>query len=59
MVDVCCLQEVRWRRHGACMLWVEGRRFMLWWYAIGDGVGGVKMMRCVIKWWKEDGSVIE
>ena len=30
MVDVCCLQEVRWRGQGFGMLGVEGRRYELW-----------------------------
>ena len=29
MIDVCCLQEVRWREYGAMMLGVEGRRYKL------------------------------
>ena len=31
MVDVCCLQEVSLRWHGARMLGIEGRRYNLWW----------------------------
>ena len=30
MIEVCCLQEVRWRGQGACMLGVNGRRYKLW-----------------------------
>ena len=30
-VDVCCLQEARWRGEGACFLGVKGRRYTLWW----------------------------
>ena len=41
MIDVCCLQEVRWRRQGAGMLVMKGRRYKLWWSGRGDGVGGV------------------
>ena len=44
MIDVCCLQEVRWRGHGSWMLWMEGRRYKLWWPGIGDGVCGVGFM---------------
>ena len=29
MIDVCCLQEVRWRGQGAMMLGIEGRRHRL------------------------------
>ena len=30
-VDVCCLQEVRWRGEGARFFGVTGRRCKLWW----------------------------
>ena len=30
-VDVCCLQEVRWRGQGARYLGTMGRRYKLWW----------------------------
>ena len=36
MIDVCCLQEVRWRRLGARMLGMKGRRYKLWWSGKGD-----------------------
>ena len=42
MIDVFCLQEVRWRGQGARMLWMKRRRYRLWWS--GDGVGGVGVM---------------
>ena len=29
-VDVCCLQEVRWRGEGARFFGVKGRRYKLW-----------------------------
>ena len=31
MIDLCCLQEVRWRGQGTMLLWIEGSR-QLWWY---------------------------
>ena len=37
MIDVCCLQEVRWRGQAAGM---KGRRYILWWSEKGDEVGG-------------------
>ena len=30
MIDVCCLQEVRWRGQVSRILRIEGRRCMLW-----------------------------
>ena len=30
MIDVCCLQEVRWRVQGARMLGMKGRIYKLW-----------------------------
>ena len=44
MIYVSCLQEVRWRGHGASMLVMKGRRYKVWWSGIGDGVGGVGVM---------------
>ena len=44
MIDVCCLQEVRWRGHGARMLGMVGRRYKLWWSGKLDGVGSVGVM---------------
>ena len=40
MIDVCCLQEVRWRGDGARILGMKGR-YMLWLSGKGDGFGGV------------------
>ena len=42
MIDVCCLQEVRWRRQGARMLGMKVRRYKLWWS--GKGYGGMRVM---------------
>ena len=39
-VDVCCLQEVRWRGEGARFFGVKGRRYKLWWSGSGDKTGG-------------------
>ena len=44
MIDVCCLQEVRWRGQGASILWMEERRNKLWWSGKVDGVDGVGVM---------------
>ena len=44
MIDVCCLQEVRWRGQGDKMLGMKGRRCKLWLSGKGDGVGGVGVM---------------
>ena len=44
MIDVCCLQEVRWRGQGARMLGMKGRRYRLWCSGKGYGVGGVVVM---------------
>ena len=42
MIDMCCLQEVRWKEPGNMMLVMKGRRCRLWWS--GNGVGGVEVM---------------
>ena len=44
MIDVCCLQEVRWRGQGARMVVMNGRRYKLWWFGKGDEVCGVRDM---------------
>ena len=44
MIDVCCLQEVRWRRQGATMLGMKGKRCRLWLSGKGDEVVGVGVM---------------
>ena len=54
-VDVCCLQEVRWRGKGARFIGVKGRRYKLWWCGRDDKTGGVgilvkKELNSVRKW---------
>ena len=41
MIDVCCLQEVRWRGQGARM---NGTIYKLWWSGKADGVGDLGVM---------------
>ena len=43
-VDVCCLQEVKWRGEGACFFGVKGRRYKLWWCGNDDKIGGVGIL---------------
>ena len=40
MIDVCCLQEARWRGHGARVLEINGMIYKFWWSGKGDGVVG-------------------
>ena len=40
-LDLCCLQEIRWRGQGARFLGVKGTRYKLWWSGNSDGTGGV------------------
>jgi exonuclease III len=42
-VDVCALQETRWRGEGARCMGPKGRRYKLWW-KVDDGTGGVGIM---------------
>ena len=44
MIDVCCSQEVIWRGQGARIQRMKGRRYKLWWFRKGDGVGGTCAM---------------
>ena len=39
-VDLCCLQEVRWRGRGARLKGLQGRRYKLWWSGNQEGHGG-------------------
>ena len=43
MIDVCCLQEVRWRGQGVRSLGMKQRRYMLL-SGKGDEFGGVGVM---------------
>ena len=43
-MDVCCLQEVRWRGQRVRFMGVKGRRYKLWWSGNGDGTGGVGVL---------------
>ena len=43
-VDVCCLQEVRWRGEGARFFGVKGKRYKLWWCGNDDKIGGVGIL---------------
>ena len=44
MIDVWCLQEVRWRGQGTRMLGMKGRIYKLWWSGKRNEVGGVGAM---------------
>ena len=43
-VDVCCLQEVRWRSEGARFIGVKGRRYKLWWCGNDDKTASVGIL---------------
>ena len=43
-MDMCCLQEVRWRGQGAWFLGVKSRRYKLWWSGNIDGMGGLGVL---------------
>ena len=43
-IDVCCLQQVRWRGQGARFMGVKGRRYKLWW-------SGIVMVQEVWEFW--------
>jgi len=43
-VDVCCIQEVRWRGKSARFMGVRGRRYKLWWSGNDEGQGGVGIL---------------
>ena len=59
-MDVCCLQEGRWRGQGAQFLGVKGRRCKLWWSGNSDGTGGVGVLakeELYEKLWRCEGEV--
>ena len=62
-VDMCYLQEVRWRGQGARFFGCRGRRYKLWWSGNNDGIRGVGIYvkeelrkKAVEVWRKSDNS---
>ena len=43
-VDVCCMQEVKWKGQGARFMSTSGRRYKLWWSGKDAGFGGVGIL---------------
>ena len=43
-MNMCCLQEVRWRGQGTRFMRVKGRRYKFWWSGNNEGTGGVRIM---------------
>ena len=43
-VDICCIQEVRWKGQGARFVGTLGRRYKLWWSGNDAGFGGVGIL---------------
>ena len=43
-VELCCLQEVRWRGCGDRQIGLQGRRYKLWWSGNHEGYGGVGVL---------------
>ena len=43
-VDVCCIQEVRWKGQGARFVGASGRRYKMWWSGNDAGFGGVGIL---------------
>ena len=43
-VDVCCIQEVRWKGQGARSVGASGQRYKLWWSVNDARFGGVGIL---------------
>ena len=43
-VDVCCMQEVRWKGQGARLVGTSGRRYKLWWSRNDAGFAGIGIL---------------
>ena len=43
-VDVCCIQEVRWKGQGARFVGASGQRYKMWWSGNDAGFGGVGIL---------------
>ena len=43
-VDMCCLQEVRWRGQEARFVGCRDRRYKMWLSGNNDGIGGVGIL---------------
>ena len=59
-VDVCCLQEVRWKGEEVRFFGFKERRYNLWWCGNDDKTGGVGILVkeiCARMWKKlEEGA---
>ena len=58
-MNVCCLQEVRWRGQAARFLGVKSRRYKLWCPGNSDGTGGVGVLvkKDAKRFWRCEGGV--
>ena len=54
-IDVCCIQEIRWKDQGARFVGTSERRYKLWWSGNDAGFGEIGILM------KEEiyGSVVE
>ena len=43
-VDLCCIQEVRWRGCGVRLIYVQGGKYKLWWTGYLEGDVGVVVL---------------
>ena len=43
-VDLCCLQEVRWRGASACMIVGKDSRYKVFWIGKENGNGGIGIL---------------
>ena len=50
-VDLCCLQETRWKREGVKQMVGKDSRFKLFWSGNDKGTGGVGILLAE-EWWE-------
>ena len=43
-VDVCCLQETRWKGGGTKLIKGDGKKYRFSWQGCGEGIGGVGVL---------------
>ena len=54
-VDMCCMQEVRWKAQGACFVGTLGQKCKLWW---SENDAGYKWIKILVKG-EISGNVVE
>ena len=55
-VDLCCLQETRWKKDGVKQIVGKNSRYKMFWYEKDRGTGGAVLL--AEEWWEEVFEVV-